>query len=200
MPAKFLRSKNASQEENKVFFAAPLTLLFKYATIEEPRKGVFKMNKRFLIIAIIAWMLASMGPAMAFNAQKAGAGLNLEEKLAIAQGNSLLAASNPSQPEPKVAKKINVIITAYSSTPCQTDDSPFITASGSWVKDGIIANNLFPFGTKVRIPEIYGEKIFVIEDRMNARKGSYHFDIWFPSYLEAKNFGAKTTYIEILEN
>jgi 3D (Asp-Asp-Asp) domain-containing protein len=92
-----------------------------------------------------------------------------------------------------------MVVTAYSSTVLETDESPFSTASGSSVRDGIMANNLLPFGTKIRIPEIYGDKIFTIEDRMNPKVGFYHADIWFPSYSEAKNFGAKTTYIEVLE-
>jgi len=101
---------------------------------------------------------------------------------------------------PKAVKKMNVIITAYSSSPDETDDTPFITASGKKVRDGIIANNLFPLGTKIRIPGLYGDKIFVVEDRMNKKKGNNHFDIWFPSKSLAKNFGVKTTYIEVLED
>lgn len=112
--------------------------------------------------------------------------------------NSLLASSP--LPEPKVVRKVNVIVTAYSSTIFETDDDPFITAANTVVRDGIIANNLLPFGTKVRLPEIYGDKIFVVEDRMNRRKGDYHFDIWFPSHYEAKSFGAQNTYLEVLAN
>ena len=73
----------------------------------------------------------------------------------------------------KAIKTIQVIVTAYSSTPDQTDDTPFITASGKSVADGIIASNLFPFGTKIRIPKLYGDKIFTVEDRMNKKKGNY---------------------------
>ncbi len=115
----------------------------------------------------------------------------------IIEGNSILAGSP--LPEPQVAKKIKVVVTAYSSTYFETDGNPFITAAGTQVRDGIIANNKYPFGTKIRFPEIYGEKIFVVEDRMNWKKGPYHFDIWFSSYWEALNFGAKNTYVEILE-
>jgi len=100
----------------------------------------------------------------------------------------------------KAVKTIKVIVTAYSSTPEQTDDTPFITASGKEVADGIIANNMLPFGTKVRIPKLYGDKIFVVEDRMNRRKSDYHIDIWFPTYTQAKNFGVKTVDIEVLES
>ena len=125
---------------------------------------------------------------------------NIEENLVTIQENTLLPIANIFNPKPKTARIIRVIATAYSSTPCQTDDTPFITASNTRVRKGIIANNFFPFGTKVRIPEFYGDKIFVVEDRMHWRKSNYHIDIWFPSYWEAKNFGAKKTYIEILES
>lgn len=97
-------------------------------------------------------------------------------------------------------KKILVVITAYSSTVDQTDDTPFITANGTYVRDGIVANNMLPFGTKIKIPELYGDKEFVVADRMNALKSDYHIDIWFPSYLEAKNFGVKKTYIEVSQS
>lgn len=97
-------------------------------------------------------------------------------------------------------KTIKVVITAYSSTPDQTDDTPFITASGKHVRVGIIANNMLPFGTKIKIPKLYGDQVFVIEDRMNKKKSDYHIDIWFPSKNLAINFGVKTAYIEVLEN
>ena len=122
------------------------------------------------------------------------------ERLATVGENSLLPMSNPSGPEPQVARKIRVVVTAYSSTIWETDDSPFVTAAGTWVKEGIVANNMLPFGTKIRIPELYGDKVFIVEDRMHWRKGYYHVDIWFASYGEAKNFGAKRTFIEVLES
>lgn len=119
-------------------------------------------------------------------------------ELASIQGNSFLPVSNPEAPV-KV-KKVKVVITAYSSTVWQTDDTPFTTASGKTVEQGIVANNMLPFGTEIRIPELYGDEIFVVEDRMSQRKGYYHVDIWFADYEQAKNFGAKNTYIEVLES
>lgn len=98
----------------------------------------------------------------------------------------------------KPIKKIMVVVTGYSSTPWETDDTPYITASGTGVREGIVAANFLPFGTKVKIPEVYGEKIFVVEDRMHPRN-YYHVDIWFSSYWQALNFGATITYVEILE-
>ena len=116
----------------------------------------------------------------------------------LSQGSFLVPLSNPANPPLKVVRTINTVITAYSSTPEQTDDTPFTTASNKDVRDGIVANNLLPFGTQIRIPELYGDKVFVVEDRMSRRKGNYHFDIWFSDYDQALVFGAERTYIEIL--
>ena len=124
--------------------------------------------------------------------------LSESEILPITQDNSILPLLNI--PLPEKVQKVKMIVTAYSSTPWETDGDPFITASGARVRDGIVANNLLPFGTKIRIPEIYGDKIFEVKDRMNSRKSAYHVDIWFPEHWQAKNFGAQRAYVEILEN
>lgn len=95
-------------------------------------------------------------------------------------------------------KRIWVIVTGYSSSPLETDDTPFITASGTFVREGIVACNFLPFGTKIRIPKLFGGEVFVVEDRMHPRK-KYQVDVWFPSREEALQFGAHLTYIEVLE-
>ena len=103
----------------------------------------------------------------------------------------------------KTAPKTNSIAThivmasAYSSTPDQTDSTPFITAWGTQVRDGIIAANFLPFGTMVKMPELYGDKIFVVEDRMNKRY-TYKIDVWFPERVQAMEFGNKKVKIEIV--
>ena len=99
-----------------------------------------------------------------------------------------------------VVKTIKVMVTAYSSTPDQTDDTPLITASGKHVAENFVANNMLPFGTKIRIPSLYGNKVFTIEDRMAKRMGNYHVDIWMPTTPLAVNFGAKVAEIEVLQN
>ncbi len=176
----------------------PLNRGFKMDIIvekEDPYLGV----KKILVILITAGTLASgLGLGITKMQQaKADEPAPVLELVTI-QENSLLAMSNPEAPV-KV-KKVKVVVTAYSSTTWQTDDTPFITASGKTVEQGIVANNLLAFGTEIRIPELYGDEIFVVEDRMNWKKGYYHVDIWFPEYEQAKDFGAKSTYIEILEN
>jgi len=94
--------------------------------------------------------------------------------------------------------KKGVIVTAYSSTPDQTDDSPFITAMGSRVHDGIIACNFLKFGTKVKFPEMYGDKVFVVEDRM-AKRHSNKADIWMETREQALQFGARHLTMEIVK-
>lgn len=91
-----------------------------------------------------------------------------------------------------------VWITAYSSTPEETDDSPFVTASGSRVRDGILAANFLPFGAEVQIPETFGDKIFVVEDRMHHRKTN-NIDVWMASKSEALEFGRQYATIVVLE-
>ncbi len=108
--------------------------------------------------------------------------------------NNQEAGKAPIEKETVKNKKL-VLVTAYSSTVDQTDSTPFITASGTHVHDGTIAANFLKFGTKVKFPSLYGDKIFTVEDRM---KSDYKVDIWFPTRQEAKNFGVKRVEMEIL--
>ena len=94
-------------------------------------------------------------------------------------------------------KKTLVAVSAYSSTPDQTDGNPFITASGTYVREGVIAANFLPFGTKVVFPHIYPDKIFVVEDRMASRFWKKS-DIWFPNKKEAERFGVIYTEMIII--
>lgn len=110
-----------------------------------------------------------------------------------------ITASSQLQIEPSAQFRVitDVWITAYSSTPEETDDTPFITASGEYVRDGIVAVNFLPFGTRVRIPELFGEKEFVVKDRMHRRKTNF-IDVWMPSKELAQEFGIHYTAVEIL--
>lgn len=104
----------------------------------------------------------------------------------------------------KTGPKVTVVRTyaavpfsAYTSRPEETDDTPFITADGSHVADGIIAANFLKFGTKVRIPKLFGDKVFEVHDRMNKRY-PYKIDIWMEKYSDAIQFGVKRADIEIV--
>ncbi|MEK7211385.1 MAG: hypothetical protein AAB731_02020 [Patescibacteria group bacterium] len=98
--------------------------------------------------------------------------------------------------KPRPQRAVWVTVTAYSSTPDQTDDTPFITANGSRVRDGIIAANFLRFGTKVKFPEYFGNKDFEVQDRMHPRFPN-RMDIWFPTREAALDFGIKKLKVEI---
>lgn len=114
------------------------------------------------------------------------------EEAALGTGSAHLLRASDRQPQ----RVIYVTVTAYSSTPDQTDDSPFITADGTWVHDGTLAANFLRFGTKVRLPDFSGDKVYVVEDRMNQRY-PYRADIWMETREAAKQFGVRTLKMEI---
>jgi 3D (Asp-Asp-Asp) domain-containing protein len=95
-------------------------------------------------------------------------------------------------------KYMQVWVTAYSSSEEETDDTPFITASNKYVNDGFVAANFLPFGTKIKIPSLFGNKIFIVEDRMSEKRKNF-IDIWMPTKEDAKKFGIHYTTIIILE-
>lgn len=98
----------------------------------------------------------------------------------------------------KTCRTMNVVMTAYTSTPGQTDSDPFTAASGKRVYDGMIAANGLPFGTEIYIPSLYGDKVFHVDDRMNSRYGLGRMDIWLDTTVaEARKFGVKRLEVRI---
>ncbi|NNF06020.1 MAG: 3D domain-containing protein [Candidatus Eisenbacteria bacterium] len=98
--------------------------------------------------------------------------------------------------------EIEVTVTAYSSTVDQTDDTPFITASNTRVRRGIIALSRdllreytpgapFEFGDVVEIP---GVGNFFVEDTMNKRY-TKRADIWFEHRADAYTWGRQNRSI-----
>jgi 3D (Asp-Asp-Asp) domain-containing protein len=91
------------------------------------------------------------------------------------------------EPETYLGVSHSALVTGYNSLPEQTDDTPFITASGQRTRDGIVANNCLKFGSKVVIKG----KIYEVQDRMNRRYKCNHYDIWMEHYDDAIKFGAQ---------
>lgn len=102
-------------------------------------------------------------------------------------------------PSSAIKEVLNLKITAYTSLTDETDDTPFITADGSYVHDGVVATNLLPFGTKIMIPSLFGNKVFTVDDRM-SRRFMHNLDIWMPSRTKAIVFGAHTANIVVLSS
>ena len=161
------------------------------------------MNKSLLIKSIVIGFMAGLALYAIAAPQTISADLNnssngLNKSTMVQDGHLTVCMLDESSPV--VVKTVKMMVTAYSSTPDQTDDSPFITASGKHVADGIVAINGLKFGTKVRIPSLYGDKVFVVEDRMHERMGKQHADVWMASRAAAINFGAKIAVVEIIES
>ena len=117
---------------------------------------------------------------------------------ALALMNSVSSPMGAFTPE-KAAEpvKMTVFATAYTPRPEETDSTPWLTAAGTKTREGIIAANWLPFGTKVRIDG----KVYTVEDRMNQRFTAafpQHIDIVFLSYEKARKFGKQKIEIEIL--
>ena len=94
----------------------------------------------------------------------------------------------------EVGEEVQGIITMYNSVPEQTDSTPFITASGEKTREGIVANNCLPFGSKVFI----GDKTYEVQDRMNSRYSCERFDIWSSSVEKARSHGTQTKKAVVL--
>ena len=185
-------------------------------------KNMIKINKMgWAIITLIAIVIASTPvPASAFFSFLGRSNPNvslvatvsndftsflkgespLKEDLSFISDSFLVGINEPASrilQLQKPNKTIWVTATAYSSTPDQTWGNPFITASGTHVRDGVVAANFLPLGTLIKIPDIYGDKVFIVEDRMNKRYWE-RIDLWFPDRQSAKNFGIKQVRIEII--
>ena len=89
-----------------------------------------------------------------------------------------------------------VTVTAYSSTPDQTDDTPFHTATGEHVYWGGVAANSLAFDSRVRFPGYHNDEMFRVNDRMH-RRFSDRIDIWFPTRAEATAWGKRRVEVEI---
>jgi 3D (Asp-Asp-Asp) domain-containing protein len=102
----------------------------------------------------------------------------------------------------KVIKSLSRVITAYNSEAAQTDDDPCTTANGFNLckhnEEDSIAANFLPFGTEVKIPELFGDRVFVVRDRMNSRFGN-RVDVWMKDHGQALSFGVKVATIQVLE-
>lgn len=100
---------------------------------------------------------------------------------------------------PAALRLYTVDMTAYTSAVEECDADPFITADGSHVRDGIIATNILPFGTKVRFPALFGDRVFEVHDRMNTRYTA-RADIWMTNKAAARQFGLKRNMkMEVIE-
>lgn len=119
----------------------------------------------------------------------------LTKRFAEAEANVLV------EKKMSIVRTMKVTSTAYSSTVDQCDSTPCIAADGYNVcangQENVVAANFLKFGTKIKIPELYGDKIFTVHDRMHSRF-SNRVDLWKLSRESALQYGKRTIKIEIL--
>ncbi len=136
------------------------------------------------------------------------------EAITLYNDNSLIASSTPTHHKPQVLatqveekeeiQRMWVRLSAYAPLDPNAKEgmcfsgNPMITASGTRSREGIVATNFLPFGTKIRIPSIFGDRIFTVEDRMSSRFTNT-IDVLVKTQQEAINFGTKRAYIEIVK-
>ncbi len=158
------------------------------------KAGILAMVLSFSFFSPLSGLIVEGSPSTIINSSEQEI-LSTDEEFYHNSSDTFFTTANSLQPSIETRK---ITVTAYSSTPDQTDDTPFITASGAWVYDGIVASNFLPFGTKVRFPELFRDKIFTVDDKMHNRFTDTRVDIWFPDRESAKEFGIKETIMEIL--
>ncbi len=172
----------------------------KFISLSKAKKLVFLL----ILVFLFEFFLFPM-PALADETME---GVKMEEMLAQ------IALEEINEPRPVIVNHlpennlwaaeriVHRVITAYNSEVAQCDASPCITANGFNVcehgEEDTIAANFLRFGTKVRIPDLFGDRVFVVRDRMNTRF-SNRVDIWMVEKQDARNFGVKLAKIEILE-
>jgi len=108
--------------------------------------------------------------------------------------------------------------TAYTSTPRETDATPYVTATGARTRLGILAvsrdllDEELPYGSLVRLYDLgrwqdgkgagtfdplFKGLLFVVEDTMNKRKRQ-QIDIWLPDRTLALKFGVRRIKVVVV--
>ena len=163
----------------------------------------YKQKKVFISILAVLSLILSLALPQTAEAKSTGLMAFLTSLT-----SPVYAAEDPAFPESgdrHPVKTVKVVVTAYNSLPGQTDNTPCITANGfdlcrQYAEAGFgntIAANGIPMGTQVRFPELFGDKVFVVRDRMNARYGYGRVDVWLPELADAKAFGVKRVKMEL---
>ena len=180
-----------------VFFAGVSEEKFKKHLPLAKKLALYSLSSVILVLGAVNIARAEVAPVPSLRTQ-------------LAEGAALLNdAFTPQQPifgfpdvertEPWVLRSYTSQVTVYHSVPWETDSDPWTTAAGTRARDGVVAANCLPFGTLIRMPDLFGDKVFVVEDRLAPRKSCYIIDVWREYSPHDKSFGAPTVTIEVLQ-
>jgi 3D (Asp-Asp-Asp) domain-containing protein len=119
---------------------------------------------------------------------------------------------------PTASPSFTLRATAYNSLVEQTNDQPFITATGARTRWGIIAVSRdmlgvdLPYGSLVRLTDLgtfahgrgagayqslLDNHLFVVEDTMHPRK-TQQIDVWFEEYADAVRWGVRRLQVDVV--
>lgn len=163
--------------------------------------------KKIVFILICIFLFDNVffpAPIFASDVNNSKEFINLIANFGLKNDYSKLSFPNtlPEGADSKILRSAYYTITAYNSEVAQCDSTPCITANGFNVcEHGIedtIAANFLRFGTKVQIPELFGDRVFVVRDRMNKRYTS-RVDVWMIEKTEARELGVKYAQVDILK-
>ncbi len=108
--------------------------------------------------------------------------------------------------------------TAYTSSPRETDRTPYVTATGAKTRLGVLAvsrdllEKELPYGSLVRLYDLgrwqdgkgagafdplFKGLLFVVEDTMNKRKRQ-QIDVWLPDRSLALKFGVRRIKVVVV--
>lgn len=108
------------------------------------------------------------------------------------------------------ALSFTVRATSYNALAAQTDSTPFITATGTRARTGIVALSrdllrLVPYGSVVRLVAVQGPKCggwttgnLRVEDTMAARKVR-QADVFLPSRSQSITWGVCTATLQVIQ-
>lgn len=171
--------------------------------IHSDSKDSFKKAIIALVLGLL--LVGSVGPRIV-RSQVYEGGSNKNRKI---NSRSSQKSTFPKSETREEIRTYRVVATAYSSEVAQTDSTPCIPSKSSfnlcdyYKKYGVadtIAANFLPLGAKVRFPELYGDKVFTVRDRMNKRyNGTTRVDFWKAETKKAENFGVKGLEMEVIE-
>jgi len=161
------------------------------------KKNWLKLKEKLPKIAIFAVLVFELAFPHLTLAQEVSAMATSGE---LNELSPVLTNTLPAAGDREPTRVIWVTVTAYSSTPDQTDSDPCTTANGLNVcernTEDVIAANFLRFGTKVKMPDVFGDQIFIVQDRMNPRYQE-RVDIWMKDRASAIKFGVKRVKLEI---
>lgn len=109
----------------------------------------------------------------------------------------LVSLASTAQNIVRVYKVEDVRVTYFTACKEECGNDRGQTASGVMVHDGVIACNFLPKNTKVRIPSLYGRKVFTVYDKL-AEGLINNIDIYVKHKKLIPKEGHFEVYIEVI--